>query len=74
MKEAAEKHNVTNDIMISPILRRMANMYNEKHDAEKRRESKNMKDAIRSSLKARLLELPRLAENLRKTMQRHYLQ
>ena len=28
LKEAAEKHNVANDIMLSPILRRMADMYN----------------------------------------------
>ena len=35
--EAAERHNVVNDIMVSPVLRRMAEMYNKKHDVEKKK-------------------------------------
>ena len=35
LREAVGRHNVVNDIMVSPILRRMAEMYNKKHDSEK---------------------------------------
>ena len=37
LKEAAEKHNVVNAIIASPILRRMAEVYNKKHDTEKKK-------------------------------------
>lgn len=37
LREACESHNVVNDIMVSPILRRMAEMYNKKHYSEKKK-------------------------------------
>ena len=37
LREAATKHNVTNDMMMSPILRRMAAMYNKRYEANKKK-------------------------------------
>ena len=56
LKEVVEKHNVVNDIMVSPILRRMVAMCNKKHVSERKRESKEMKDASRSYIGTKLTE------------------
>ena len=37
LEKAASKHDIRNNIMVSPSLRRMADFYNKKHDANKRK-------------------------------------
>ena len=54
LREAAGRHNVVNDIMVSHILRRMAEMYNKKHDSEKKqRIARNTKDVSISFIRTK---------------------